>query len=123
MMIRALVPRQSKWEKKSNKLSMSILAATFEQWLTLSLLAERLLNLLKQPGLKPVKKQRNKQKTEQNKKQKQKKKEKQVIDRNPILRRLLVSNANLHYCLTFEQMLVQQASWYMENRAITLLMP
>lgn len=43
-------------------------------------------------------------------KNKKKKKEKQVIDRNPILRPLLVSNANLHYCRTFEQMLVQQAS-------------
>ena len=30
-------------------------------------------------------------------------------------------NINLRYCLTSEQMLVQQASWYMENGAITLL--
>ena len=62
------------------------------------------------------KKQGNKQKTEQKKNQRKKRKEKQVIDRNPILCPLLVFNANLHHCLTFEQMLVQQASWYMENR-------
>ena len=33
----------------------------------------------------------------------------------------LVSNTNLHYNLISEQILVQRASWYMENRAITLL--
>ena len=32
-----------------------------------------------------------------------------------------VLNTNLRYCLTSEQMLVQQASWYMVNRVITLL--
>ena len=32
-----------------------------------------------------------------------------------------VSNTNLHYCLTSEQILVHQASWYMPNRAIMLL--
>ena len=34
----------------------------------------------------------------------------------------LVSNTNLRYCLISEQILVQQASWYTENPATTLLM-
>ena len=42
-------------------------------------------------------------------------------DSNNWKKLFLVSNTNLRYCLTSEQILVQQASWYTENRAITLL--
>ena len=43
------------------------------------------------------------------------------IDRN-LLQYSPVSNTNLHYYLISEQTLVQEASWYTENPATTLLM-
>ena len=36
-------------------------------------------------------------------------------------KQFLVSNTNLRYCLTSEQILAHQGSWYTENRAITLV--